>query len=46
MGEVNVTFLPSSKISPLSGITAPQSTLMRVDLPAPLSPITPSTSPG
>ena len=46
IGEVKETFLPSNKISPLSGFTAPHNTLMRVDFPAPLSPITPSTSPG
>ena len=46
MGEVKVTGLPSNRISPLSGITAPHKTLISVDFPAPLSPITPNTSPG
>ena len=31
---------------PASGMTAPDSTLLKVDLPAPLSPTSPSTSPG
>ena len=46
MGDVKVTLFPSSNISPLSGITAPHNTLISVDFPAPLSPITPKTSPG
>ena len=46
IGDEKDTFFPSSNISPLSGITAPQSTFIRDDFPAPLSPITPKTSPG
>ena len=41
-----MTRFPSRRISPLSGTTAPDSALIRVDLPAPLSPMTARTSPG
>ena len=37
---------PSRQISPSSGITAPESALIRLDLPAPLSPMTARISPG
>ena len=37
---------PSRQISPLSGTSAPDSALIRLDLPAPLSPITARISPG
>ncbi len=37
---------PSMWMLPLSGISTPVSSLSRVDLPAPLRPSTPSTSPG
>ncbi len=40
IGDRKCTGLPSSRISPLSGMTAPHSALISVDLPAPLSPIT------
>src|SRR5919112_824672 len=40
------TCRPSRKISPLSGISAPDSALIRLDLPAPLSPMTARISPG
>ena len=46
MGEWNMTFLPSNQTSPASGTTAPETALIRVDLPAPLSPITARISPG
>ncbi len=46
IGEVKFTTSPPRRISPESGITAPQIALMRVDLPAPLSPITARISPG
>jgi hypothetical protein len=45
-GPWNRTGWPSSSTSPSSGVMAPDSTLIRVDLPAPLSPITASTSPS
>jgi hypothetical protein len=38
--------LPSSRISPGVRLTAPLSALIKVDLPAPLSPITARISPG
>ena len=44
-GEENSTFLPSRKISPSSARWLPAMILIRVDLPAPLSPNRPSTSP-
>src|SRR3954454_24012388 len=37
---------PSRYISPLSGMRAPESALIRLDFPAPLSPITARISPG
>ena len=46
IGLRKVTFRPSMKMSPLSGTTAPDSALIRLDLPAPLSPITARISPG
>ena len=46
IGERKCTGSPPSRISPASGITAPQSALISVDLPAPLSPITARISPG
>ena len=46
VGPLKCTGWPSRRISPLSIVTAPQSALISVDLPAPLSPITASTSPG
>ena len=45
-GDLKWTTSPSSRISPLSGITAPTIVLINVDLPAPLSPIRPRISPG
>ena len=38
--------LPSTTISPPSGSVRPASTLISVDLPAPLAPTSPCTSPG
>jgi hypothetical protein len=46
IGVLNSTGLPSSVISPSSGMTAPEIALMSDDLPAPLSPITARISPG
>jgi hypothetical protein len=46
IGRLNCTGWPSSLISPSFGTSAPDRHLIRVDLPAPLSPITASTSPG
>ena len=46
MGERKLTGVPLMRISPASGVTAPASALMSVDLPAPLSPITARISPG
>ena len=43
--EVKCTSWPLSRIRPLVGGWKPQMILSRVDLPAPLSPISPSTSP-
>src|SRR5579863_6941208 len=40
------TCRPSSNISPVDGGKLPAMTFTRVDLPAPLSPISPTTSPG
>ena len=40
------TVWPSISILPVSGVSAPDKHLIKVDLPAPLSPITASTSPG
>jgi len=37
---------PSRKISPWSGMVAPDSALIRLDLPAPLSPMTARISPA
>src|SRR5437016_288578 len=37
---------PSKKYSPLSGVSTPEITLTNVDFPAPLSPTSPTTSPG
>src|SRR3954471_15302459 len=45
-GLRNCTGWPSRRISPLSGTIAPESALIRLDLPAPLSPITARISPG
>ena len=42
----NCTPFPSRRISPWSGTTAPVRALIKVDLPAPLSPITARISPG
>ena len=39
------TGLPRTRISPLVGLTTPARILISVDLPAPLSPIRPTTSP-
>ena len=39
-----VTGLPRTRISPLVGLTTPERILISVDLPAPLSPISPTTS--
>src|SRR5579884_2874455 len=44
-GLVMCARLPSTKISPLSGMFTPAMVLIRVDLPAPLSPTRPTTSP-
>ncbi|MNT81571.1 hypothetical protein D3C72_2211800 [compost metagenome] len=46
MGELKLTCCPSRKISPLSGVMAPDSALISDDLPAPLSPMTARISPG
>ena len=46
IGEVKWIGWPSSRISPSSGVTAPEMALISVDLPAPLSPITARISPG
>src|SRR3989344_3508702 len=46
MGLLNWMRWPSSRISPSSGTVAPDSALMRLDLPAPLSPITARISPA
>ena len=46
IGEVKWIGLPSSVISPSSGVTAPEIALIMLDLPAPLSPITARISPG
>jgi hypothetical protein len=46
MGERKWIGLPSIRISPWSGATAPVMALINVDLPAPLSPITARISPG
>src|ERR1700678_3700977 len=43
--DLNVTSLPSSRIRPLVGCWKPQMVFSRVDLPAPLSPSSPRTSP-
>src|SRR2546421_12184649 len=45
-GALCVTGCPLSLISPLSASTAPVMILMRVDLPAPFSPISACTSPA
>ena len=45
-GTRRLTGSPSISIVPLSGTTAPERTLLSVDLPAPLSPTRPRTSPG
>jgi hypothetical protein len=45
-GFLKWTGRPFIVISPESGTYAPVRHLMRVDLPAPLSPMTASTSPG
>jgi hypothetical protein len=45
-GERNRTGFPSRRISPRSGWSAPESDLIKVDLPAPLSPITATISSG
>ena len=46
MGLLNWMRWPSSRISPSSGTVAPDSALIRLDLPAPLSPITARISPA
>ena len=38
--------MPSSRTSPLSGVTAPEMELKRLLLPAPLGPMRPRISPG
>src|SRR5215207_3242517 len=45
-GELLATVLPSIRSSPPSGSTAPVMILMRVDLPAPFSPMSACTSPA
>src|SRR5579875_502485 len=45
-GEEKLTFLPSTKMAPEFGWRAPERMLTSVDLPAPLSPTRPTTSPG
>src|SRR5689334_7105550 len=45
-GEAIVTGLPSKTISPASGAWTPASVFTSVDLPAPLSPTSATTSPG
>src|SRR6218665_3672069 len=45
-GPLKCTGLPSISMRPPSGMSAPDSTFDTVDLPAPLSPTSPSTSPG
>ena len=39
VGEVSATFSPLIKISPLVGCSMPKSIFIRVDLPAPFSPM-------
>src|SRR6478609_171076 len=46
LGEAISTGLPSILISPRSGRCTPERILISVDLPAPLSPTRPHTSPG
>src|SRR5579863_5265399 len=45
-GVANAIFRPSSRISPSSWPKTPDTALMTVDLPAPLSPASATTSPG
>src|SRR6516162_1177551 len=45
-GRANLTGAPASRISPPDGGKLPATILSRVDLPAPLSPIRPRTSPA
>src|SRR5918998_6528771 len=45
-GDRKCTSRPSRKTCPESGINAPVNALIKVDLPAPLSPMTARTSPG
>ena len=45
-GDLKCTGWPSRLIWPWSGTTAPDSALIMLDLPAPLSPITARISPG
>jgi hypothetical protein len=45
-GRSMLTGCPSSRTSPLSGLSAPESTRISVDLPAPFSPTSASTRPG
>src|SRR5450631_2965849 len=45
-GEENEIFRPSSSISPSSSWKTPEMALISVDLPAPLSPASATTSPG
>src|SRR5271165_895298 len=44
LGDVISTPFPSRRISPLSGCRTPESILISVDFPAPLSPTSPTTS--
>ena len=45
-GLLKTTLTPSTRISPSSAVSAPDRHLISVDLPAPLSPMMASTSPG
>ena len=46
LGLLIIASLPSIMIWPLSGVKAPDRIFIKVDLPAPLSPINPTTSPS
>ena len=45
-GEAKETGWPAIRISPSSGVSKPETMFTRVDLPAPFSPNSPSTSPS
>ena len=46
LGDRIWTNSPSTRTSPASGRSTPESTLIKVDLPAPLSPTKPTSSPA